>query len=204
MQQLILMMNFSIKIKEFTMPQEQLPKRRKYFIKKDYQVKFILKFCIIVLVGSIISTGLLFLFSQGTLTSSFDNSRLVIRNTSFAILPAVILTNIITLVLITLSSIVVIIFISHKIAGPMFRFEKDLTDIGKGNLVKKIALRKKDQFTDIATSMNNMTMELHNKVFSIETELERLLESAKKQNAPDTLIKELNHLHNSIRKQFII
>ena len=186
------------------MPQEQLPKRRKYFIKKDYQVKFILKFCIIVLVGSIISTGLLFLFSQGTLTSSFDNSRLVIRNTSFAILPAVILTNIITLVLITLSSIVVIIFISHKIAGPMFRFEKDLTDIGKGNLVKKIALRKKDQFTDIATSMNNMTMELHNKVFSIETELERLLESAKKQNAPDTLIKELNHLHNSIRKQFII
>ncbi|MDL2121643.1 MAG: hypothetical protein LWX51_00875 [Deltaproteobacteria bacterium] len=186
------------------MPQEQRHKRRQYFIKKDYQFKFILKFCIVVLVGAFISTGLLFLFSQGTLTSSFDNSRLVIRNTSFAILPAVILTNIITLVLITLSSIVVIMFISHKIAGPMFRFEKDLTDIGKGNLVKKISLREKDQFAEIATSMNNMTMELHNKVLSIESEVERLIESAKKQNAPDIFIEELNHLHQSIHKKFII
>ena len=186
------------------MLQERLHKRRQYFIKKDYQVKFILKFCIIVLVGAIISTGLLFLFSHGTLTSSFDNSRLVIRNTSFAILPAVILTNIITLVLITLSSIVVIMFISHKIAGPMFRFEKDLIAIGKGNLVKKITLRTKDQFTEIATSMNNMTMDLNNKVLSIETEVEQLIESAKKQNAPDILIEELNHLHQSIHKKFII
>jgi len=186
------------------MLQERPHKRRQYFIKKDYQVKFILKFCIIVLVGAIISTGLLFLFSQGTLTSSFDNSRLVIRNTSFAILPAVILTNIITLVLITLSSIVVIMFISHKIAGPMFRFEKDLIAIGKGNLVKKIKLRTKDQFTEIATSMNNMTMDLLNNVLSIETEVEQLIESAKKQNAPDILIEELNHLHQSIHKKFII
>ena len=86
----------------------------------------------------------------------------------------------------------------------MFRFEKDLIAIGKGNLVKKITLRTKDQFTEIATSMNNMTMDLNNKVLSIETEVEQLIESAKKQNAPDILIEELNHLHQSIHKKFII
>jgi len=128
-------------------------KRRQYFIKKDYQLKFILKFCLIILAGSIISTGVLFLFSQGTLTSSFEHSRLIIRNTGIAIMPAVILTNIITLILISIAAVVVVLFISHKIAGPMFRFEKDLKEIGEGNLTKTIALRNKDQFTKMAHSI---------------------------------------------------
>jgi len=38
-------------------------RRRQYFIKRDFQFRFILKFCLIVLAGVIISTGLLFLFS---------------------------------------------------------------------------------------------------------------------------------------------
>lgn len=62
-------------------------KRRQYFIKKEFQVKFILKFCLLIVFGAIISTGLLFLFSQDTLTSSFQQSRLVIKSTGLAILP---------------------------------------------------------------------------------------------------------------------
>ena len=179
-------------------------KRKQFYIKKDYQLRFILKFCLIILVGAFISTGLLFLFSQGTLTSSFEHSRLLVRNTSFAILPAAILTNIITLILITLASIVVVLFISHKIAGPMFRFEKDLNEIGQGDLTKKVTLRKKDQFTDMADSLNNMTTNLHGKVLAIQTEVEQLLESASKQKAPEKLIEGLNHLHQSIHKHFKI
>ena len=38
-------------------------KRRQYFVQKNFQFKFILKFCIVLLIGIIISTGLLLLFS---------------------------------------------------------------------------------------------------------------------------------------------
>ena len=189
--------------KEMTMSEKRLYKRKQLYIKKDYQLRFILKFCLIILAGAFISTGLLFLFSQGTLTSSFEHSRLVVKNTSFAILPAAILTNIITLILITLASIVVVLFISHKIAGPMFRFEKDLNEIGQGEFTKKITLRKKDQFTDMADNLNNMTTNLHDKVLAIQTEVEQLLESASKHKTPE-LIGGLNHLHQSIHKHFKI
>ena len=185
------------------MSQNKHPYRRKhYFIKKEFQFKFILKFCLIILAGIIISTSLLFLFSQDTLTSSFQQSRLVIKNTAIAILPAVIYTNLITLGLISLAVIVVTLFVSHKIAGPLFRFEKDIKEIGQGNLTKKIGLRKKDQITDMADSLNKMTASLHEKVFDIQTEVEHLVESAAKQNAPQGLIEELNRLNQKIKSNF--
>ena len=111
--------------------------RSHYFIKKDFQTKFILKFCLLLLAGVIVSTGLLFLFSQDSLTSSFQNSRLVIKNTALAILPTVVYTGLITLALLAIATIIVTLFISHRIAGPMFRFEKELKEIGEGNLTKK-------------------------------------------------------------------
>lgn len=184
--------------------QERTYKRKNYFIKRGFQSTFILKFCLIILIGTILSTGLLFLFSQSTLTSSFQQSRLVIENTSLAILPAVIYTNLITLGLITLAIIVITLFVSHKIAGPLFRFEKELKEIGKGDLTKSIRLRKKDQITDMADSLNKMTASLHGKVLDIRTGVENLIESASKQNAPQELIEDLNHLHQKIGINFKI
>ena len=186
------------------MPQKKSYKRRKVFIKKDYQLKFILKFCLILFAGALLSTGILFLLSQGTLTSSFQDSRLVVKNTALAIIPAVLITNSITLVMITLTAVIVVLLISHKIAGPMFRFEKYFLEIGEGNLAKKIILRKKDQFTDMSESLNLMTANLRVKVGAIYDEVEQLNESAKKQQAPEKLIKELNHLQQNILKSFNI
>lgn len=186
------------------MSQQRTYKRRNFFVKKDYQAKFILKFCLIILVGSIISTGLVLLFSLGTLTSSFDHSRLVVTNTATAILPTVILTNIVTLILISVATIAVVLFISHKIAGPLFRFEKELKEIGEGDLTKSIRLRKNDQITDMAENLNTMTANLHEKVLAIQTGVTQALESASKQNAPQGLIEELKNLQKSIQEYFKI
>jgi len=177
-------------------------KRTHYFIKKEFQFKFILRFCLIILAGVVISTSLVFLFSQGTLTSSFHQSRLVIKNTAVAILPAVIYTNLITLGLISMAAIVVTLFVSHKIAGPLFRFEKEIKEIGQGDLTKKMGLRKKDQITDMADSLNKMTASLHEKVLDIQTRVEHLIESASQQNASQDLIEELNRLNQKIKNNF--
>ena len=176
--------------------------RRQYFVKKEFQLKFILKFCFLILTGTIISTGLLFLFSQDTLTSSFQQSRLVIKSTGLAILPSVVYTNLITLGLIASATIIVTLFVSHKMAGPLFRFEKELKDIGEGDLTKQITLRKKDPIGDMAVCLNNMIASLHNKIFDIQTEVEHVLESASRQNAPKGLIEELNGLQRKIGSNF--
>jgi len=172
--------------------------RKNHFIKRDFQTKFILKFCLLLLMGVIFSAGLLFLFSQDTLTSSFQQSRLVIKNTSLVILPAILYTSLITLALLTIATIVVTLFVSHKIAGPMFRFEKELKEIGTGDLTKKVRLREKDQAAELADCINSMTSSLHEKVLRIQIAVENILDSAQKQNAPKDLIKDLEGLRKEI------
>ena len=179
-------------------------KRRIYFVKKDFQLKFIIKFCLILLVGVIVSTGLLFFLSQDTLTSSFHESRLHIKSTGLAILPAVIYTNLFTLGLVILAAIIVILFITHKIAGPLFRLENELNRIGNGDLTGKIALRENDQVTEMADSINKMTDKLHQKVHDIQTEVDEACKSAARLNAPESLIDALVRLQQKIENNFKI
>ena len=176
-------------------------RRKQYFIKKNYQTKFILKFCLLVLAGVVLSTVLLLSFSQGTLTSTFKDSRLVVTKTSWAIFPAIMYTNLISLGLITLATIAVVLFISHKIAGPMFRFEKELKAIGQGDLTVRIILRKGDQFKDMAESLNQMSLSLHDKVATIDKGLETII--ADTSIKPDSQSqKALSALQSRLKQEF--
>ena len=182
--------------------EKRLFRRRTYFIKKSFQFKFILKFCLVVLGGVFVSTGIFFLLSSGSLTSSFQDSRLVIKETSYATLPIVLYTNLITLGMITIATIFITLLVSHKLAGPLFRFEKDLNEIGKGNLVKQIKLRKQDQLKDVAESLNAMINDLHAKVLDIRTELDQIIKLASQQKVSDELFEKLNHLRQGIDTKF--
>ena len=177
-------------------------KRRQYFVQKDFQSKFILKFCMILFTGVIISVGLLFLFSKNTLTSSFEQSRLVIENTASAILPSVFLSHLIALVLIILLTIVITLLVSHKLAGPLFRFQKELREIGEGNLTQSIKLRKNDQVKAIADSLDQMRVNLQKKILDVKEEVEKIIESTSGQDIPPDLSKQLDHLHQKIRNNF--
>lgn len=176
--------------------------RKKYLIKKDFQIQFIIKFCLIVLAGVILSTALLFFFSQGTLTSSFDHSRLVIRKTGIAILPAVIYTNLITLGVVSVIMIFVTLYISHKIAGPMFRFEKEIQIIAQGDLSSVIALRKKDQVKEMADSLNQMTRSLNRKISDIRLEIINLESIIQEHPVPNPVSAGIQALKQKIETSF--
>ena len=49
------------------------------------------------------------------------------------------------------------VLFSHKIAGPVYRIEKSLYEISKGNLALKVKLRSGDELWDMANVINDMT-----------------------------------------------
>jgi methyl-accepting chemotaxis protein len=186
------------------MSEKQQYRRRHYFVKKEFQLKFMIKFCLLVFISAVLSTGLLLLLSQDTLTSSFHQSRLQIQSTPWAILPAAIFTNLITLGLISIATIMVILFISHKLAGPLFRFEKELKEIGQGDLTKVIRLRKKDQIKELAEDLNTMTAGLRSKVKDIKGKTDELMKLALNLDASQEITDGLKDLHQIIGTQFKI
>ena len=55
------------------------------------------------------------------------------------------------------------IVLSHRIAGPMYKFKKTFNEIAKGNLDLRIHLRPKDSFKEVAKEFNNMMDYLNDK-----------------------------------------
>jgi methyl-accepting chemotaxis protein len=98
----------------------------------------------------------------------------------------------------------VILVVTHKIAGPIFRLEKELTRIGNGDLTGKITLREKDQVMEFADSINQMADRLHEKVQEIQTDIDDAYNTALRLEAPDTLIDTLSRLRKKLRDNFKI
>ena len=149
-------------------------KRRNYFINRPFQAKFILKFCFLVVIGSVVSGGIVYLMSKSTVTTSFENSRLVIKSTADFVLPAVLLAGSVVLVITGLGAIAVTLFTSHRLAGPLYRLEKDVEEVARGNLKKRFQLRKTDEIKPLAVSLQKMTDILRKNVEMIKKDVDGL------------------------------
>lgn len=173
--------------------------RRQYFIKKDFQTRFIVRFILVLIVGGIISVGLTLMTTRGTLTTSYVDARLVIQDTPLAILPSVIWTTLITIVVVGIIAAIVMLLFSHKIAGPMFRFEKDIERIAGGDLKSHIHLRKGDQFQEMVTTLNTMIDSLNSKVSEIRQAAAGQVENP---DLPEACRAEFDKLNRKITSRF--
>lgn len=132
-------------------------RRRNYFIKKKFQVNFTVKFLIIILIEAFLAAGLFLYLSKGTLTTGYSGSELRIARTYDFFLPMLLLSNLIIVRISTVIGIGVLIFLSHRLAGPLYRFENILNTIKKGDLTQRFKLREKDEFAELANSINEHT-----------------------------------------------
>jgi methyl-accepting chemotaxis protein len=136
-------------------------KRRKvHYIKKEFQLVFIIKFCFLVILGALVSGAVIYLVSQGSATTVFENSRIRIKSTADFILPAVLLSTAVVTVLVGLASVIITLYASHKIAGPIYRIEKDLEKVMLGDLRVKFNLRENDQLQALATMIEALVVNL--------------------------------------------
>ena len=132
-------------------------RRRNYFIKKKFQVNFTVKFLIIILIEAFLAAGLFLYMSKGTLTTGYLGSELRIARTYDFFLPMLLLSNLIIVGISAVIGIAVLIFLSHRLAGPLYRFENILDAIKKGDLTQRFKLRENDKFVELANSINEHT-----------------------------------------------
>lgn len=149
---------------------EDRRKRRILFIDKKFQSRFIINFCSIVVIGGIVITGLLYLFTMRSNTVSFVNSRVVVQTTADFLLPLLIQTVGIVMILMGLVTAIVALLVSHKIAGPLYRVKKVLKMLGDGDFSGDFHIRSKDQLQDLARILNEMIIKLRAKLKELAKE----------------------------------
>lgn len=80
------------------------------------------------------------------------------------------------------------LFLSHRIAGPMFRFESTLENMMNGHLDNTIHLRNKDEGKELARKINELNSQLSQSFRAIgqnSKALEILIEQASTLDLPE-------------------
>ena len=179
-------------------------RRRNYFINKKFQTDFSIKFLVIIVIEAIMAVGLFLYLSKGTLTTGYIGSELKISRTYDFFLPMLLLSNIIIVGVTGIIGIAVLIFMSHRIAGPMFRFEKVLDEISKGDLTYKFKLRQGDQFKELEKRINELTDILDSKAGNLKsglTEISRMLSRLQTLASAHSTDKDFERLLQDISKK---
>lgn len=179
-------------------------KRRNYFIKQDFQGRFILRFFLTILLSAVVFTIILSIFSAHTITITYRDSFLRIEKTPKALFYEIIRAHGIYIFFIGAGISILSLFLSHRIAGPLYRFEKSIEEVIKGNLSFRIRLRKKDEAKELAEAINRMIETLSSRLSQIRVisnEIEVSLLEVKKANEQQTGTKEsLNKALNALEE----
>lgn len=80
-----------------------------------------------------------------------------------------------SLPMIFLAVVMVSVFISHEVAGPLIHLEKSMNKVAEGDLTEKVALRKGDEFKEIAFAFNSMVDNLKSKMIGEREHLQRII-----------------------------
>jgi nitrogen fixation/metabolism regulation signal transduction histidine kinase len=131
-------------------------RRKNVYIDKDFQARFILKFCALVAAGAALTIGFLYFLSMQSTTVSFVQAKVKVMTTADFLLPVLVQTVLVVMGFVSLASIAVTLIVSHKIAGPLFRFKQTLKELSDGNFSNQVRLRKGDQLLEVAGDFNQM------------------------------------------------
>ncbi len=138
-------------------------KRKRYLIKNGFQFAYIGKILLLellaVVVTAIITSYLfLFVFSDSKMVSAGPYGTGILISTIFLVI-------MLMFILAWLG-----VRISHRIAGPIYRFEQTFKEIRQGNLRARIYLRQKDEMKPLAGAFNEMMASLLDRYPQLENE----------------------------------
>ncbi len=181
--------------------------RLKYFIRSGIQAKFlrvhillaiftilVITFSIYQLCMSILGASLDEIYPPGLLINIYKNF-----NTTFTV------RLLLILVVLVITSFVV----SHRVAGPAYHIERNLDVMAKGDLTKKIYLRRDDELKAIANNINKIADISSQRLDMVGKNLERIeklsqklshpeYDAAGRQKLSEELIASLKEIRNAV------
>lgn len=160
-------------------------KTKNFFLKKDLQGKFVLAVFLSVVAGCILFALLLGFFSADTMTISYTDNDIKVGATPWMLFKSVVAANWIFILIGGTLLVLAAVVGTHRIAGPLFRFEKALDAMTAGDLSDAIHLRDKDEGKDLAEKINNFNMTLSGKLSSIDRHSEAIRDLLARFNSID-------------------
>lgn len=125
--------------------------RRTIFIKKNLQIRYMMLMIMSVLCGLAIMTFEL----TATLNDLFDSYPVLVQPLYDEFIP-VAASFFYKIAIYLLFVVIISAILSHKMAGPVYRFEQTCKAIAKGDFSQRVHLRQGDQLMELQDEFNKM------------------------------------------------
>ncbi|HPQ69197.1 MAG TPA: hypothetical protein PKW95_08705 [bacterium] len=136
------------------MNQQGQNRRRRYFIDKQFQSKYVA--LLVVFIVALGAAGILILMVGGNEPVPADSAQSDLNGAIIAMLMVILV-----FVAFTIWSGV---RFSHRVVGPVYAFNRHMNWIKEGNYTRNLQLREKDEFKNLAASLNSMQEALRSRV----------------------------------------
>lgn len=172
-------------------------RRHIILINKNFQFMLISKFIAVNIIIMIIFGFFLYLFLNSEVESNLATAHVTYKNIKSMLFPIILTLSIIN---IFVSSIIIGIFVlyaSHKIAGPMYRFNEELKKFNDRNICNITPLRDGDQLYECSSSLINVAQVLRDDFSIIKgkmNELKNLCAKTKDNSKTSKTIKEIENI----------
>jgi len=149
-------------------------KRRIFFIKKDLQGRQVLGFFLFFACGCLMFIALFLFLSADSMTISYNNHSVQFGQTPFMLLKQILASGWVAVVIGGGILVYAVLRFTHRLAGPVFRFEKALDNMNAGRLDDHIHLRVKDEGKELATKINSFNDRLSRSIIGIRCNAEAM------------------------------
>lgn len=152
--------------------------RKIYFIKKDFQTRFILRFVMTATAWAAATVVLFVMLAEKRLEEVRYSTHISVKSTADLLLPSALSAQLVTLLIFAAALAYAIYSLWRRLAIPLTSIKKDLARIGNGDLASTVTLREDEEFQDLAADLDRMRSELRSRFVRIKERHTALSEAA--------------------------
>lgn len=142
-------------------------KRRNYFINKEFQGRQVLVYFSMVVLGTVLFSLLFGVITTNTMSISYDNYTLQVGTTPKVLFHKFFTAEWLFILVGGLTVAIIAIFLSHRVAGPLYKLEHSVEAMIHGNFAACIYLRRKDEGQGLAKKLNQLNTVLSAKILEM-------------------------------------
>lgn len=143
-------------------------RRKNFFIDKDFQSRFILRFVFTTTLWAIAAIALFAYFARKRLQDALYTTHLKASSPGELLLSSTAAAQAIALLLFIVLLAYSIHALRKRLSVPLYMLKKDLARIAGGDLAAVVSLRAEDEFQDLAEDVEAMRKELGRKLINVK------------------------------------
>lgn len=142
----------------------------------------------------------MYLFLDSEVEKNLHTAHVFYNNIRDMLFPIVLTLSIINILIASIAIGIIVLFASHKLAGPLYRFEQVVKDIGNKNLRTVTGIRDGDQLVYCSDSIKTMVRMLKKDLQHINDSIGKLKRLVENKAKKSDILQEIEEVDRIIKE----